>query len=32
LLDIAAAGAAQVTVSNQPPGGGVSSPLTFTIN
>lgn len=30
--DIAVAGTAQVTVSNQAPGGGVSSPLTFSIN
>jgi hypothetical protein len=30
--DIAAAGTAQVTVSNQAPGGGVSAPLPFTIN
>jgi hypothetical protein len=30
--DIATAGTASVTVSNAPPGGGVSNPLTFTIN
>jgi hypothetical protein len=30
--DIAAAGSALVTVSNQAPGGGVSAPLAFTIN
>jgi hypothetical protein len=32
MADTAAAGSAKVTVSNKAPGGGVSAPLTFTIN